>query len=463
MARLRRTPRARDFQHPHDPVRRLAETAQRKLRAELKGALKHLRKNVPIAEVARLIHTGQIRLAVDAALLRGHFAEVLKTPFGTIGEIFGDAGDIGARKITADFKRAGKRVRYRKAFSITKAYNPDEPRDEHGRWSGGIGGGGREIIETASTAAIRGAFHENISHLAIVYNRSDGTTRPYELWAIYEHGTRVSLAAYATETQARASRWWERLARKDVDDELIKAIGDGFDFDRFDEDTLRRLREAQDELIAELDQRARDTVASVIERGVRAGDAAAEIAANIRDTIALTDRQANAVANYRRLLEDIDQRALGRELRNKEFDDTVQDAIDTGEFLSDTAIERMVEDYADNYLDYRADTIARTESLRAANAGLRDSYRQAADRGVFPAEAVTRNWLAAIDERTCPVCMSIVENNPQGVGLDEDFQSDDGPIDDPPVHPSCRCTIEMQTNLDMLPSDETEDAVNEEA
>jgi len=55
------------------------------------------------------------------------------------------------------------------------------------------------------------------------------------------------------------------------------------------------------------------------------------------------------------------------------------------------------------------------------------------------------------------VCQSVAERNPDGVGLDEDFESEDGPQDDPPIHPRCRCTVEYITNLDMLPDDETED------
>jgi len=238
---------------------------------------------------------------------------------------------------------------------------------------------------------------------------------------------------------------------------IAKAIGDGFDFDLLDEETQAALREAQDDLIAQLDSAARDVIEAAITNGVNAGDTPEEIAAAIRDTIPLTDRQAQAVMNYRLLLEDLDSGALNRALRNIEYDAAVEDAIDSGEFLSADAIDRMVEDYANNFLDYRSGMIARTESLRAANSGLRDGYRQAADRGVFPEEAVTRHWQIATDERVCPVCQSIVENNPDGVGLNDDFQSEDGPQDDPPIHPNCRCSVEYITDLDQLPNDETED------
>ncbi len=237
---------------------------------------------------------------------------------------------------------------------------------------------------------------------------------------------------------------------------FVKDAGDGFDFDRFDEGTQRRLRAIINELIEDLGAKAKATIHSVVMEGVRAGDDASSIARNIRDTISLTPNQAQAVANYRRDLEDLNPNALARALRDTALDAQIQDAIDSGDFLPDSVMDRAVNSYLDNYLDYRADTIARTESLRAGNQGLLDGYQQAVERGVMPQEAVTRHWMAAIDERTCPVCLSIVENNPNGVGLNEQFQSDAGPVGDPPIHVRCRCTVQYETDLDMIPA--TEDA-----
>jgi len=349
--RARRSLRERDYQDPREPVRMLAQANERHLAKDLREAFRHLRNRVPVAEIARLIRHGHLAGVADAAGL-GHFGEVLKEPFQRLGEVWNKAADIGADRINRDFKRAGKRVRYR-------------PR-------------------------------------------------------------------------------------------VAKAIGDGFDFDLLDEETQAALREAQDDLIAQLDSAARDVIEAAITNGVNAGDTPEEIAAAIRDTISLTDRQAQAVSNYRALLEDLDSGALNRALRNIEYDAAVEDAIDSGEFLSADAIDRMVEDYANNFLDYRSDTIARTESLRAANQGLRDGYRQAADRGVFPEEAVRRYWEISTDERVCILCQSIVERNPDGVALEDDFESEEGPQDDPPIHPRCRCTVRYETNLDLLP-DENED------
>jgi Phage Mu protein F like protein len=243
-----------------------------------------------------------------------------------------------------------------------------------------------------------------------------------------------------------------RLVKDAASDAAAAEVG--FAFDRFDDNTQKRLGEIIDGLIVDLGDAAKETIQSVVLRGVQAGDTAAEIAANIRDTISLTPAQADAVASYRRALEDLDSNALDRALRDSSYDALVEDAIDSGEFLSDDIIGDAVDAYLENYIDYRAATIARTESLRAGNAGLRDGYTQAAERGAIPGDAVKRVWLLDLDENTCDICLGILDADPDGVGLDEEFSEGD-----PPVHPNCRCTIQYETDLDMVPDEaDTEDA-----
>lgn len=239
-----------------------------------------------------------------------------------------------------------------------------------------------------------------------------------------------------------------------VDDTLTGSADARFAFDRFDPATQSRLRDVIDGLVGDLSDDARNTINSVVISGLRNGDTAADIAANVRDTITLNPTQAEHVASYRRQLEDLDPAALKRALRDSDHDDAIQDAIDGGEFLSDDLMDAAVDSYLDNYLDHRARTISRTESLRAANAGLREGYKQANEQGAIPEAAVTRQWLIELDEATCPICLSIVDLNPDGVGLNESFQSVDGPVDDPPIHPNCRCTIQYVTNLDLVPDQE---------
>ena len=230
--------------------------------------------------------------------------------------------------------------------------------------------------------------------------------------------------------------------------QLSKAA-DEFNFDLFTPEVQARLRQAQDDLIQQLETDARDTIETIVATGAREGLSPADLVDDIRQMIGLTDTQAQAVLNFRSMLESLDSGALTRQLRNTEYDETIRAAIAADEDLSATAIESMVQDYVDNYLDYRASTIAQTESVRSINEGLHDAYSQAVERGALPDDAITREW--ELGDSPCPICESIPDNNPDGVGVDESFESDDGPIDDPPVHPNCMCSVNYITDISKVP------------
>lgn len=289
----------------------------------------------------------------------------------------------------------------------------------------------------------------------------------------FNHFREVLKAAFASIGDARtqAARFGERQingafsqARRKVryrksdnvlslDAPFDKAVDDRFSFDMYSQDVQDALRQAQDDLIQQLEQDARDAIDQIVQNGAMNGLGPDEIMDDIREWIGLTARQSQAVANYRSMLENLDPGALDRQLRNVLEDDAVQQAIDDEEALAQDTVDKLVSDYADNYLDYRADTIAATESTRAVNMGLQDAYSQAIDRGVFPSEAVTQHWM--LGPNPCEICQSVPDMNPDGVAIDESFDSIDGPQDAPPAHVNCQCDISVVTNLDMLPDEES--------
>lgn len=234
---------------------------------------------------------------------------------------------------------------------------------------------------------------------------------------------------------------------------FAKDIGNRFNFDRFDDVTLAGLRDIQDALIADITTQVRDTIEAIIMRGQAMGLSPAALVDEIESLIGLTATQATAVMNYESMLRTLNPSALGRQLRDFNLDDLINDAIKGGVPIGETIIQRAVSAYEANYLQYRADMIAQTESVRAANFGLHEAYRQAVDRGALPDAAVKRFWQVSLDEATCPICLSIPDLNPEGVGVNETFFSDDGPQDNPPVHPNCRCSVEYVTDLDKVPDE----------
>lgn len=81
----------------------------------------------------------------------------------------------------------------------------------------------------------------------------------------------------------------------------------------------------------------------------------------------------------------------------------------------------------------RAELIARTETMRAANAGQREAWRQGVEDGyVEPTER--RVWIVTDDDALCEDCEPL---DGAVAPLDGEYEGDGE--DGPPLHPDCRC------------------------
>lgn len=232
---------------------------------------------------------------------------------------------------------------------------------------------------------------------------------------------------------------------------VAKDAADLFNFDRFDEVTQLRIRAYQDELVRQLGVDSRRTIETTIMDAMRQARSPEDIMHRIRAVIGLTDKQALAVVRFRQQLMDMNPAAAARALLPRADVAVIRTAFAAGNGLSLERINQMVQTYQERYLDYRALSIAQTETTRAASLGLQDSYAQAVDRGALPKEAIRQYWQVSLDETTCDHCLSVVDQNPEGVPFGEAFDSEDGPVDAPPMHPNCRCSLEFVTDLDLVP------------
>ena len=89
-------------------------------------------------------------------------------------------------------------------------------------------------------------------------------------------------------------------------------------------------------------------------------------------------------------------------------------------------IDRVVAGKLVSSLENRPNVIARTETVRLANEGLVDLYKENKIEKV--------RFLAALSDRTCPICEAL---NGQVFTIKE-LQ---GGISQPPIHTNCRCTL----------------------
>lgn len=180
----------------------------------------------------------------------------------------------------------------------------------------------------------------------------------------------------------------------------------------------------------------RETIATEVARGLGPRQVAVALKGAIGSG-GLTAYDARIIASFRAALEEgrfAD--ALGRTIRDKRFDRTLQRLAQGGK-LTPAQVEKMVAAYRRKLVAWRAETFARTAAIQAANEASAVAWHEAVASGAIPAAEVRRYWVIAEDERTCKVCDGIAKAHPLGVGLAEPF----GKIQAPPAHPSCRCTV----------------------
>lgn len=145
-------------------------------------------------------------------------------------------------------------------------------------------------------------------------------------------------------------------------------------------------------LVREFTDQAREAARSAILGGVHAGANPIEVARRFRDSIGLTAQQERIVANYRATLE-AGRAPTSYKLRDRRFDRSVKPGMPKAQ------IDKMVDDYRERFVAYRAKVIARTEAIRAAHEGSEEAYSQAIDDGILRADQLVRTWHPAGDRR----------------------------------------------------------------
>jgi uncharacterized protein with gpF-like domain len=218
----------------------------------------------------------------------------------------------------------------------------------------------------------------------------------------------------------------------------------GLRFDVFDEHAVRWAEANAGRLITEINDETRRAVAGMVEQAVRDGVPPRRLARTIEQTVGLHTRYAQAVHNYKEglLAQVTEQRA-----------------------------EELAGRYARRLLRKRAETIARTETIRAMSEGQLDGWREAADEGVLQTGRSQREWVVTTDDRLCPECApmegQIVAFTDAFVSSEvaEGFSVTPGYEDrvtitgtkprvsnvttmTPPLHPNCRCAVSLVFDVD---------------
>lgn len=174
----------------------------------------------------------------------------------------------------------------------------------------------------------------------------------------------------------------------------------------------RIARDLGSRLVTEVIDDTRTLIAQTIRGGLEAGanprktalDIAGRMTPNGRKggLVGLHSQQAGYVQSVRGELADPERMAryFNRTRRDKRFDSAVRRAMNEGRALSQADIDRIAGRYSERLLKLRAETIARTETIKALNAGRQEGLDQLVASGRLDADQIARKWDDTGDGRT---------------------------------------------------------------
>lgn len=144
-----------------------------------------------------------------------------------------------------------------------------------------------------------------------------------------------------------------------------------------------------------------------------------DIADDIKSSIGLTPRYANALSRYKQGLMEKSQGGKGYNIDQ---------------------IQKLVNLQEDKYLDYRAISIARTESRLATNYGQLYVWQEASNQDLIDSHTAKKVWI--VDGDPCEICLPM---DGVAVGLAEAWLLNTGDLVDIPTesHPNCECGMEL--------------------
>lgn len=227
---------------------------------------------------------------------------------------------------------------------------------------------------------------------------------------------------------------------------------------------VERARSLAGTMVRQVSRESREAIRTVIADALRDGTDVPTTARLVRDSIGLDSRSARALRNYRRTLDESLEAGRGFDLRNRFGLAPARLPSGTRERLGGqvtTAQRRdvMVNGYRERLLRHRATTIARSESMAAANQGQELLWREMVLDGSLDVTRARRVWVTALDDRVCPRCLPMNGKTVEFLGefRETEFGVDPGgrvpsatrvssPFigQQPPLHVMGRCTTALR-------------------
>jgi SPP1 gp7 family putative phage head morphogenesis protein len=195
-------------------------------------------------------------------------------------------------------------------------------------------------------------------------------------------------------------------------------------FDRTNAEAVIAAEEHAAEMVTAVSAETRQSINVIVQRMFTEGIPPKQAAGLIQKVVGLTEIQANAVVNLHMKIIT----SPGALIYAGKTPVRVPQAG-----MGTEQLDRTLTKYADRLTRQRAMNIARTETVRAANEGQMELWRQAQSTGQLGSQ-IRHEWIADNTERTCQICSGA---NGEVVVVGKLFSTG---VTIPPAHPSCRCS-----------------------
>ena len=296
--------------------------------------------------------------------------------------------------------------------------------------------GMRPALRHDMTGEVFPAQSHEAEHQEIL-DRIGGDFRDYEQGFVTRHGHFVS--------RDSTERSFGRML-------AIKAISASLDVTN--PSAVDYLAEHLPELIKEINEEQARIVQKILLDGINNGEEGPDIARDIRQVVGLTETQASWVENFRNQLEtgvNGDYTPVEDRRLNAVDSRTAQDEFDSPNTDQDT-VDYLVDKYTASLVAKRGMDIAVSEIHRASMEGQQNIWEQASDLGYLDSTITRRHWLGVHDDKERDDHWAVEDmNEPDGVGIDEPFQTPWGeamyPGDGPDEEAiNCRCVTFLTFN-----------------
>ena len=279
---------------------------------------------------------------------------------------------------------------YRKSPALTQETTPSQRRITR-------------ILSDAQQAAVR-EFGRNITAVAdaLAMGHVDRvlTMLPTEPWLEAQEALAAELLGELLDAGSRVTLPAIEKARLE------------YSFDRGRPESSQWARQAAGGLITQVVSEQRNVVRDVVAAAALGEFDWGDVARQVQGSIGLTTQQAGWVANH--------------------YDRAYASALRSG--MSAAQARARARDSADRYQTavhrYRANTIARTETMRAASEGRMEAWNQGLAEG-FISPLWRKQWVA--EANACEICRGV---DGKKIGIKESFS-----VGEPPAHPNCRCDV----------------------